>query len=111
MVEMNGDVKTMGIAINLQRMFNPLVEPATMRLQDPQTGNLLMAAENMNVSFSAIFLNKFVDFYRMREQIDRRSHSEHVHHSTFESLCDIIFLFSFLPPSNVRSFADVDALA
>lgn len=48
---MNSDVKTMGIAINLQRMFNPLVEAATMRLQDPQTGSLIMAVENMNVSF------------------------------------------------------------
>lgn len=51
MVEMSNDMKTMGIAINLQRMFNPLVEAATMRLQDPQTGNINMAVENMNVSW------------------------------------------------------------
>lgn len=51
MVELNNDMKTMGIAINLQRMFNPLVEAATMRLQDPQTVDFSMAVENMNVSF------------------------------------------------------------
>lgn len=47
----NNDMKTMGIGINLQRMFNPLVEAATMRLQDPQLDNSNVAVENMNVSF------------------------------------------------------------
>lgn len=50
MVEINSDAKTMGIAINLQRVFNPLVEAATLRLQDSQIGNFNVAIENGNVS-------------------------------------------------------------
>lgn len=50
MVEINSDVKTMGIPINMQRVFNPLVEAATLRLQDSQIGNFNIAIENLNVS-------------------------------------------------------------
>lgn len=52
MVEMNNDIKTMGLAINLQRMFNPLVEAATMRLQDPQLSSSHMAEQNISVSLT-----------------------------------------------------------
>lgn len=51
MVEINSDVKTMGIPINMQRVFNPLVEAATLRLQDSQyIGNFNVAIEDLNVS-------------------------------------------------------------
>lgn len=51
MIEMNSDVKTMGIPINMQRVFNPLVEAATLRLQDTQIGNFNVAIEDLNVSW------------------------------------------------------------
>lgn len=50
MVEINNDVKTMGIPINMQRVFNPLVEAATLRLPDSQIGNFNVAIEDLNVS-------------------------------------------------------------
>lgn len=50
MVEMNTDVKTMDIPINMQRVFNPLVEAATLRLQDTPIGNFNVAIEDVNVS-------------------------------------------------------------
>lgn len=50
MVDTNNDVKTMGIAINMQRVFNPLVEAATLRLQDSQIGNFNVAIDDLNVS-------------------------------------------------------------
>lgn len=50
MVEMNSDLKTMGISINMQRVFNPLVEAATLRMQESQIGNFNVA-EDLNVSF------------------------------------------------------------
>lgn len=58
MVEMNSDVKTMGIPINMQRVFNPLVEAATLRLQESQIGNFNVAIEDLNVSLTlTAFLN------------------------------------------------------
>lgn len=54
MIEMNSDVKTMGIPINMQRVFNPLVEAATLRMQDSQIGNFNIAIEDLNVSFALI---------------------------------------------------------
>ncbi|XP_031618626.1 neuropeptide SIFamide receptor-like [Contarinia nasturtii] len=48
MVEMNNDVKTMGIPINMQRVFNPLIEAATLRLSDSQIGNFNVAIEDLN---------------------------------------------------------------
>lgn len=53
MVETNGDMKTVGIQINMQRVFNPLVEAATLRMQDPQIGNFNVAIEDLNVSVSS----------------------------------------------------------
>lgn len=50
MIEMNGDVKTMDIPINMQRVFNPLVEAATLRLQDTPIGNFNVAIDDVNVS-------------------------------------------------------------
>lgn len=47
---MNSDVKTMDIPINMQRVFNPLVEAATLRLQDTPIGNFNIAIEDVNVS-------------------------------------------------------------
>lgn len=47
---MNTDVKTMDIPINMQRVFNPLVEAATLRLQDTPIGNFNVAIEDVNVS-------------------------------------------------------------
>lgn len=43
MVEINDDLKTMDIAINIQRVFNPL-------RQDPQIGNFNVAIGDLNVS-------------------------------------------------------------
>lgn len=40
----------MGIAINMQRVFNPLVEAGTLRLQDSQIGNFNVAIDDLNVS-------------------------------------------------------------
>lgn len=53
MVDTNGDMKTVGIPINMQRVFNPLVEAATLRMQDPQIGNFNVAIEDLNVSVSS----------------------------------------------------------
>lgn len=53
MVEINGDMKTVGIAINMQRVFNfnPLVEAGTLRLQDSQFGNFNHGViDDLNVS-------------------------------------------------------------
>lgn len=50
MVEINSDVKTMDIPINMQRVFNPLVEAATLRLQDTPIGNFNVAIDDVNVS-------------------------------------------------------------
>lgn len=50
MVDMNSDVKTMDIPINMQRVFNPLVEAATLRLQDTPIGNFNVAIDDVNVS-------------------------------------------------------------
>lgn len=52
MVEMSSDIKTMDIPINMQSVFNPLVEAATLRLQDTPIGNFNVAIEDVNVSFS-----------------------------------------------------------
>lgn len=49
MVEANSDIKSLGIAINLQRVFSPLVEAATLRIQDPQAEVSKIAIQNMNV--------------------------------------------------------------
>lgn len=50
MVDTNSDVKPIGLAISLQRLFNPLVEAATMRMQDPQSDHIPLPVENINVS-------------------------------------------------------------
>lgn len=51
MVESSGEVKTMGIAINMQRVFNPLVEAATHRMQESQIGNFNIAIDDLNVCY------------------------------------------------------------
>lgn len=57
MVETNSDIKSLGIAINLQRLFNPLVEAATLRIQDPQSEIAKISIQNMNVrNYSLILL-------------------------------------------------------
>lgn len=43
-------METMGIAINMQRVFNPIVEAGTLRLQDSQIGNFNVAIDDLNVS-------------------------------------------------------------
>lgn len=51
MVEINGDVKTMGLPINFQRVFNnPHVEASTLNVQDSQIGNFNIAIDNASVS-------------------------------------------------------------
>lgn len=60
MVEMNSDVKTMDIPINMQRVFNPLVEAATLRLQDTPIGNFNVAIEDVNVSL--ILTHSLIDW-------------------------------------------------
>ncbi|XP_055323888.1 neuropeptide SIFamide receptor-like [Sitodiplosis mosellana] len=73
MVEINSDVKTMGIAINMQRVFNPLVEAATLRLQDTQIGNFNVAIEDLNETNSQSYDNESYVSNREFELLYRHS--------------------------------------
>lgn len=54
MIDKGGETKTVGIAINIQGVFNPLVEAATLRLSDSQMAN--SANNDFNVSSTAIVI-------------------------------------------------------
>lgn len=48
MFDINSETKTVGIAINLQSVFNPLVEAAMLRLPDSQMVNNAIAEFNVS---------------------------------------------------------------